>query len=44
MFANPVLFAVITYGLTALIALGVAGIIWLIGRAVKGRGAAPGKE
>jgi hypothetical protein len=37
--ANSVLFALITYGLTAVIALAVAGIIWLICRVVRSRGA-----
>lgn len=44
MLGNPVTFAVITYGLTIVIALLVAGIIWLIGQAVKARGARANKE
>ncbi len=38
MFGNPVIFALITYGLTLVIALMVGGIITLIGWAVKSRG------
>lgn len=44
MLGNPVVFAVITYGLTVVIALMVGGIIWLIGRAVRSRAAMIGKE
>lgn len=38
MFNNPILFALVTYGLTLVIALMVAGLILIIGRAVKARG------
>ena len=41
---NPVLFALITYGLTLVIALMVAGIIKLIGWAVRPRGKKAAKE
>ena len=37
MFGNPILFALITYGLTVVIALMVAGIISVIGWAVRFR-------
>ena len=43
-FGNPVLFAIVVYGLTVVIALMVAGIIWLIGRAVRARSTPAGKE
>ncbi len=35
MFQNPILFALVTYGLTLMIAFVVAGIITVIQRAVK---------
>jgi len=41
---QPVLMALVTYGLTVVIALLVAGIISLITRAVRGRGARADKE
>ena len=45
MFDNPVLFALMTYGLTFIIALMVGGLITLIGWVIKSRGAkATGKE
>jgi hypothetical protein len=44
MLGNPVVFAIIVYGLTIAIALMVSGIIWLIGWAVKSRGARVNKE
>ena len=44
MFGNPVVFAIVTYGLTLVISLVVAGIIWLIGLAIKSRYARVNKE
>jgi hypothetical protein len=44
MLGNPVLFAIIVYGLTIVIALMVSGIIWLIGWAVRAKGAGANKE
>jgi len=41
---NPILFALLTYGVTILVALGVAGIITLIHKAVASRGKKPVKE
>jgi hypothetical protein len=41
---NHILFALATYGLAIVIALMVAGIIWLIGRAVRARGAKADEE
>jgi len=35
MYGNPILFALMTYGLTIVIALGVAGIISIIHKAVQ---------
>jgi prepilin signal peptidase PulO-like enzyme (type II secretory pathway) len=39
MFGNPIIFALVTYGLTIVIAFMVAGIIWVISWAVKARSA-----
>lgn len=44
MFNNPVIFALATYGLTFVISMAVAGIIWLISWAVKAREASASKE
>ncbi len=44
MYDSPVIFALITYGLTIVIALVVAGIIMLIGWAVKSRGQKAAEE
>ena len=44
MFDNPIIFALITYGLALVIALMVAGIITLIHWAVKSRGGETAKE
>ena len=42
--SNPIIIALITYGLTAVIAMLVAGIIAFIGWAVKERKSPKGKE
>ena len=44
LFDNPILFALVTYGLTLTIALMVGGMIMLIGWAVKSRRAKATKE
>ena len=44
MFDNPVIFALITYGLALVIALMVAGMIKLIHWAVKSRGGEAAEE
>jgi len=44
MFDNPVIFALITYGLALVIALMVAGIITIIHWAVKSRGGETAEE